>query len=93
MCSSLYPPKDENGDPTYPYECTSKPCHMHGGCNLLKLGSTPDRKGIGVPKHPFVMHDFHDFVSHLLSRPGVEIALQQSREQAHSVASADEAHL
>ena len=82
-CSSIYPPKDENGVPIYPYECTSEPCHIRGGCNLLKLGSTPDRKGIGVPKRPFVMQDFHDFVGRLLSRPDVEIAIQRSGEQAH----------
>ena len=78
ICSSLYPPKDEDGVPTYPYECTSEPCHVHGGYNLLKLGSTPDRKGTGVPKHPFVMQDIHDSVGHLLSRPGIEIAIQRS---------------
>lgn len=81
-CSALYPPKDEDGIPTYPYECTSEPCRIRGGCNLLKLGSTPDRKGIGVPKRPFVMQDFHDFVGRLLSRRGVEVAIQQSGEQA-----------
>ena len=80
-CSSLYPPKDEDGIPTYPYECTSEPCRVRGGCSLLKLGSTPDRKGIGVPKRPFVMQDFHDFVARLLSRPDIEIAIQQSGEQ------------
>jgi hypothetical protein len=77
-CSSLYPPRDEDGVPTYPYECTSEPCHVRGGCDLLKLGSTPNRKSIGVPKRPFVMQDFHDFVGRLLSRPGMETAIQQS---------------
>ena len=81
-CNSLYPPKDENSVSTYPYQCTSELCRVRGGCNLLKLGSTPDRKGIGVPKRPFVMQDFHDFVGRLLSRPGVEIAIQQSGERA-----------
>jgi hypothetical protein len=80
-CSSLYPPKDEDGTPTYPYECTGESCHTQGGCNLLKLGSTQDGKGIGVPKRPFVMQDFHDFVGRLLSRPGVESAIQRSEEQ------------
>jgi hypothetical protein len=80
-CSSLYPPEDLDGTPTYPYECSSEPCQVRGGCNLLKLGSTPDRKSIGVPKRPFVMQDFHDFVGRLLSRPGVETAIQQSRER------------
>ena len=80
-CSSLYPPKDNDGFPTYPYECISKPCQAQGGCDLLKLGSTPCRNGIDVPKHPFVMQDFHNFVGCLLSRPGVEAALQQSKEQ------------
>lgn len=79
-CSSLYPPKDEDGTSTYPYECTSEPCQVRGGCNLLKLGSTPDGKGIGVPKRPFMMQDFHDFVGRLLSRPGVEAAIQRSGE-------------
>jgi hypothetical protein len=79
-CSSLYPPKDDNGVPTYPYDCTSEPCQVWGGCDLLKLGSTPCRKGIGIPRRPFVMQDFHDFVGRLLSRPGVEAALQQSKE-------------
>ena len=81
-CNSLYPPKDENGVPIYPYQCTSEPCRVRGGCDLLKLGSTPDRKGVGVPKRSFVMQDFQDFVGRLLSRPGVEIAIQQSGEQA-----------
>ena len=81
VCSSLYLPKDEDGVPTYPYECTSKPCQVRGGCDLLKLGSTPHRKSIGVPKRPFVMQDFEDFVARLLSRPGVEAAIQQSGER------------
>ena len=76
ICSSLYPPKDEDGVPTYPYECTSEPCRIRGRCNLLKLGSTPDRKGTGVPKRPFVMQDIHDSVVRLLSRLGIEIAIQ-----------------
>ena len=83
-CSSIYPPKDEDGIPTYPYECTSEPCHIQGGCNLLKLGSTRDGKSIGVPKRPFVIQDFHDFVGCLLSRPGVESAIQQSGEHARN---------
>jgi hypothetical protein len=80
-CSSLYPPQDEDGVPTYPYECTSGSCQVRGGCDLLKLGSTPHRKSIGVPKRPFVMQDFHDFVGRLLSRPGVEAAIQRSGER------------
>ena len=83
-CSSLYPLKDNDGFPTYPYECISKPCQAQGGCDLLKLGSTPRRNGIGVPKRPFVMQDFHDFVGRLLSRPGVEAALQQSKERVRN---------
>ena len=81
VCSSLYPPLDEDGVPTYPYECTSEPCRIRGGCDLLKLGSSPHRKSIGVPKHPFVMQDFHDFVGRLLFRPGVEAAIQRSGER------------
>ncbi|KAF8493757.1 hypothetical protein F5888DRAFT_1636505 [Russula emetica] len=73
---------DKNGVLTYPYECTSEWYCVCGGCDLLKLGSTPDRKGISVPKRPFVMQDFHDFVGRLLSRPGIKIAIQQSGEQA-----------
>jgi hypothetical protein len=80
-CSSIYPPKDEDGVSTYPYGCTSEPCQVRGGCDLLKLGSTPHRKSIGVPKRPFVMQDFHDFVGRLLSRPGVEAAIQRSAER------------
>lgn len=77
-CSTLYPPKDDNGIPIYPYDCTNEPCQVRGGCDLLKLGSTPDRRSIGVPKRPFVMQDFHDFVGRLLSRPGMEAAIRQS---------------
>ena len=83
-CSSLYPLKDDDGVLTYLYECTSEPCQVRGGCNLLKLGSMPCREGSSVPKHPFVMQDFHDFVGRLLSRPGVEAALQRSRERVHN---------
>jgi hypothetical protein len=83
-CNSLYPPKDEDGVTIYPYECTSEPCRVRGGCDLLKLGSTPDRKSIGVPKRPFVMQDFHDFVGRLLSRPGMEAAIQQSGKRVRS---------
>ena len=83
-CNSLYPPKDKDGILTYPYECTSESCHVRGGCNLLKLGSTPDRKSIGVPKRPFVMQDFHDFVGRLLSRPGVETTIQRSGERVRN---------
>jgi hypothetical protein len=79
-CSSLYPPKDDDRVTTYPYECTSDLCQVRGGCDLLQLGSTPCRKGIGVPKRQFVMQDFHDFVGRLLSRPGVEAAIQRSGE-------------
>ena len=80
-CSSLYHPQDEDGVSTYPYECTSGPCQVRGGCDLLKVGSTPHRKSIGVPQRPFVMQDFHDFVGRLLSRPGVEAAIQRSGER------------
>src|SRR6202012_4278177 len=80
-CSPLYPPKDEDGVPIYPYECTSKPCQIWGGCDLLKVRSTPQRKSTGIPKRPFVMQDFNDFVGHLLSRPGAEAAIQQSGER------------
>lgn len=83
-CSSLYPPQDEGGVPTYPYECTGGPCRARGGCDLLKLGSTPHRKSTGVPKRPFVMQDFHDFVGRLLSRPGVEAAIQRSGERVRN---------
>ena len=64
----------------YLFTCTSEPCHIRGGCGLLKLGSTPDRKSIGVPKHPFMMQDFDNFVAHLLSRPGMEAAIEWSGE-------------
>ena len=82
-CNSLYPPQHEDGVLVYPYVCTSEPCQLRGGCKLLKVGSTPDGKGksIGVPQHPFVMQDFHDFVARLLSRPGMEAAIQQSGER------------
>ena len=76
-CNPLYPPQDEDGVSIYPYDCTSKPCQVQGGCDLLKLGSTSDGKSISVPKRPFVMQDFHDFVGCLLSRPGMEAAIQQ----------------
>lgn len=80
-CSSIYAPKDEDGVPIYPYKCTSKRCQ--GGCDLLELGSTPDGESIGVPKRPYEMQDFDDFVARLLSRPGMETAIQQSRERVH----------
>jgi len=79
-CSSLYPPLDEGGVPTYPYGCTSEPCQIQGSSDLLKLGSSPHQESIGVPKHPFVMQDFHNFVGCLLSRLGVEAAIQRSGE-------------
>ena len=79
-CNSLYPPQDEDGVMIYPYNCTSEPCQARGGCDLLKLGSTLDRKSVGVPKRPFVMQDFHDFVACLLSRPGMEVTIRQSEE-------------
>jgi len=74
-CNSLYPPQDEDGVMIYLYNCTSEQCQARGGCDLLKLGSTPNRKSVGVPKRPFVMQDFHDFVAHLLSRLGMEVAI------------------
>ena len=77
-CNSLYPPQDEDGVIIYPYNCTSEQCQARGGCDLLKLGSTPNRKSVGIPKRPFVMQDFHDFVARLLSRPGMEVAIRQS---------------
>jgi hypothetical protein len=82
-CNSLYPPQDEDSVMIYPYNCTSEPCQARGGCDLLKLGSTLNRKSVGVPKRPFVMQDFHDFVAHLLSRPGMEVAIRQSGERMH----------
>ena len=80
-CSALYPPQDEDGVPMYPFTCISEPCR---GCDLLKLGSTPDGKSVGVPKRPFMMQDFDDFVARLLSRPGMEAAIQRSREHVHN---------
>ena len=93
-CSSLYPPQDEDGVPMYPFTCTSKACRIRGGCGLLKLGSTPDGKSVGVPKRPFVMQDFDDFVARLLSRPGMEAAIQWSGERmrdetVHDIINAD----
>ena len=80
-CNSLYPPQDEDGIPVYPFNCTSKSCQVRGGCDLLKVGSTPDGQSIGVPKRPFVMQDFDDFVARLLSRPGIEAAIRRSAER------------
>ena len=80
-CSSLYPPQDEDGVPMYLFTCVSEPCRIRGGCNLLKLGSTSDGKSVGVPKRPFIMQDLDDFVARLLSRPGMEAVIQQSRER------------
>jgi len=79
-CSSLYPPQDKDGVPMYPFTCSRKACPMQGGCDLLKLGSTPDRKSVGIPKCPFMMQDFDNFVARLLSRPGMEAAIQQCGE-------------
>jgi hypothetical protein len=88
-CNSLYPPKDEDGIPMYPFSCTSEPCRVRGGCDLLKVGSTPDGQSIGVPKRPFVMQDFDDFVARLLSRPGIEAAIQRSTERMRDATTDD----
>ena len=73
----------------YPFSCTSKICRVRGGCNLLKVGSTPDGQSIGVPKCPFVMQDFDDFVARLLSRPGIEAAIRRFTEHMHDVTADD----
>ena len=77
-CSTLYPPQDEDRIPVYPLSCTSKLCPVRSGCDLLKVGVTPDGRSIGIPKHPFMMQDFDVFVACLLSRPGIEAAIQHS---------------
>jgi len=89
-CSSLYPPQGEDRIPVYPLSCTSELCPVRSGCDLLKVGVTPDGQSIGVPKRPFVMQDFDVFVAHLLSRPGIEAAIRRSAGRMRDDATADD---
>lgn len=71
-CCFLYAPK--NGQvPEYPAICdyrrhpNSSPC----GTRLTKRGVV-NHESIRVPKRPFAMNNFNEFIAGLLSRPGIE---------------------
>lgn len=77
-CCCTYPPILKKKMSTYPERCTfkkyrgSKPC----GQLLVKTRRNRTTKST-IPIRPFVVQDYNDFLAGLLSRPGLESAIER----------------
>lgn len=77
-CSCTYPPTTTKKKSPYPERCTyarfrgSKPC----GQLLVKCTKDGGRKS-WAPVRPYVVQDFNAFLAGLLSRPGIEEAMDR----------------
>lgn len=77
-CSCTYPPTTTKKKSSYPERCTyarfrgSKPC----GQLLVKCTKDGGRKS-WAPVRPYVVQDFNAFLAGLLSRPGIEEAMDR----------------
>jgi hypothetical protein len=79
-CFALYEPEVQRNVPVYPPRCDYKPTPRSQPCRArLTTQHVKDGESIRVPVKPFVMQDFDAFVGNLLSRPGIEDALESRK--------------
>lgn len=77
-CACTYAPKMEGVIAVYPPICTWKEFPMSDSCNEPLMSSRIEKgESVRYPRRPFVVQDFNAFVANLLSRPGVEDALDR----------------
>ena len=77
-CSCTYAPQMASDVSIYPSHCTWKEFPTSQPCDEpLMDAKIIDGESMRYPKRPFVVQDFDAFVANLLSRPGVEEALDQ----------------
>lgn len=75
-CSCTYSPQMDGNVAIYPSSCTWKEFPKSQPCGEPLVDSRiVEGESIRYPKVPFVVQDFDAFVANLLSRPGVEEAL------------------
>lgn len=83
LCSCIHKPTVSSSDPTqlvYPLRCTNRRSAKSPICNSLLLKSAVNHKqeSIQVPIRPYIYQKFAHFQARLLSRPGVEAAIERS---------------
>lgn len=78
QCSCTYASQMDGDVSIYPSHCTWKEFPTSQLCDEPLMDSKIiDGESIQYPKRPFIVQDFDAFVANLLSRPGVEEALDQ----------------
>lgn len=77
-CSCTYKPTMDGDVAIYPSHCSWKEFPTSKQCDEPLMDSKVVKgESVRYPKQPFVVQDFDAFVANLLSRPGVEEALDQ----------------
>ena len=77
-CSCTYKPTLQGKVLVYPSNCTFRRFPNAAPCQeLLVTSHVQDGESVRVPKVPFVVQDFDAFVGGLLSRPGMEEAMDR----------------
>lgn len=77
-CSCTYAPNMQGDVAIYPSHCTWKEFPSSKACAEPLMNSKIEKgESVRYPKQPFVVQDFDAFVANLLSRPGVEDALDR----------------
>ena len=90
-CSCTYKPTLDGGVVAYPSDCTWKEFPTSKECGEPLMNSRIVRgESVRFPNQPFVVQDFDGFLANLLSRPGVEEALDQGtvllqQEELHDI--------
>lgn len=77
QCSCTYPPIAKKKGTVYPERCTFKKYHGSKPCGqlLVKFMKSGDVQ-LTVLIRPFIVQDYNDFLAGLLSRPGMEAAME-----------------
>ena len=79
-CFALYEPDVQGELLVYPPRCDYKPTPRSQPCRArLTTQHVKDGESIRVPIKPFVIQDLDAFVGNLLSRPGIEDALESRK--------------
>jgi hypothetical protein len=79
-CFALYEPEMKGGVLVYPPRCNHKATERSQPCRArLTTQHVKEGESIRVPIKPFVMQDFDAFVGNMLSRPGIEDALESRK--------------
>lgn len=90
-CNCTYPPSMEDGLAIYPSHCTWKEFPTSEPCaESLTDSRIVEGHSMRYPKRPFVVQDFAAFIATLLSRPGIEEALDAGtflpkQDQLHDI--------